>query len=178
MAPRKQLDDKARTRSQKAAADVTALLRARNPLLWVVTREEHPGLLQPGLRGLLVDVMTRFVKTCPCGRFQMVAGAIACSVCYNEAAGRRGRLTSAAVRPGDAVYHRSGAEDHRCGVVLSVEGSRAMVRWPRWPETPSEELICNLEVRLEDGRPRPGVRPGRSVRLTPSFSSSDRFTYR
>lgn len=29
-----------RTRSQLAAADVAALLRARNPLLWVVTREE------------------------------------------------------------------------------------------------------------------------------------------
>jgi AAA+ superfamily predicted ATPase len=28
------------TKSMKAAADVTALLRARNPLLWVVTREE------------------------------------------------------------------------------------------------------------------------------------------
>lgn len=28
------------TRSQKIAADVTALLRARNPLLWVTTREE------------------------------------------------------------------------------------------------------------------------------------------
>lgn len=28
------------TRSQKVAADITALLRARNPLLWIVTREE------------------------------------------------------------------------------------------------------------------------------------------
>jgi hypothetical protein len=28
------------TRSQKTAADVSALLRARNPLLWIVTREE------------------------------------------------------------------------------------------------------------------------------------------
>ena len=28
------------TKSQEIAADVTALLRARNPLLWVVTREE------------------------------------------------------------------------------------------------------------------------------------------
>ncbi|HXJ72948.1 MAG TPA: hypothetical protein VNM37_08845, partial [Candidatus Dormibacteraeota bacterium] len=28
------------TRSQTIAADVAALLRARNPLLWVVTREE------------------------------------------------------------------------------------------------------------------------------------------
>ena len=28
------------TRSQQVAADVTALLRARNPLLWIVTREE------------------------------------------------------------------------------------------------------------------------------------------
>ena len=28
------------TKSQEIAADVTALLRARNPLLWVITREE------------------------------------------------------------------------------------------------------------------------------------------
>jgi len=28
------------TKSQKVAADITALLRARNPLLWIVTREE------------------------------------------------------------------------------------------------------------------------------------------
>src|SRR5215471_13294901 len=28
------------TKSQQIAADVAALLRARNPLLWVVTREE------------------------------------------------------------------------------------------------------------------------------------------
>lgn len=32
--------EKPATRSQQVAADVTALLRARNPLLWVVTREE------------------------------------------------------------------------------------------------------------------------------------------
>jgi hypothetical protein len=28
------------TRSQGIAADIAALLRARNPLLWIVTREE------------------------------------------------------------------------------------------------------------------------------------------
>ena len=28
------------TRSQEISADIAALLRARNPLLWIVTREE------------------------------------------------------------------------------------------------------------------------------------------
>ena len=34
------MDKDTKTRSQVIAADVAALLRARNPLLWVVTREE------------------------------------------------------------------------------------------------------------------------------------------
>ena len=34
------MSDRKRTRSQRVAEDVAALLRARNPLIWVVTREE------------------------------------------------------------------------------------------------------------------------------------------
>lgn len=34
------MTDTTKTRSQEVAADVAALLRARNPLLWIVTREE------------------------------------------------------------------------------------------------------------------------------------------
>src|SRR5215472_16512718 len=33
-------EPQSRTRSQQAAADVAALLRARTPLLWIATREE------------------------------------------------------------------------------------------------------------------------------------------
>lgn len=33
-------DSKQKTKSQEIASDVAALLRARNPLLWIVTREE------------------------------------------------------------------------------------------------------------------------------------------
>lgn len=36
----KAIREKTATRSQQVAADISALLRARNPLLWVVTREE------------------------------------------------------------------------------------------------------------------------------------------
>jgi len=34
------MTDKTKTRSEQVAADIAALLRARNPLLWIVTREE------------------------------------------------------------------------------------------------------------------------------------------